>query len=210
MMKATIKILLIALFPVLLSGCAAKPVEFAAPYQQGNYQIVLLDIQPADKLKERIAKSQYHADEYLRVKKRIIDSIMPKLASKPSAPPIGLSIMLNDMKVETVNKGFIKSTLLLWHPQTRKKIAEMNVYYSEAAEKPTPTFYNAGAIGLVGTLITKAAIQVTEMTMKHIDGEEEIQRQVDVYTGTVMTYLYPVEMQENSQKNVAGNFLLGR
>lgn len=188
----------------ILSACATKkPVQFSAPYTHGDYRIVLLDIQPGDKLKERIINNSYSAQEYTSVRQKMITKLMPKLAAKNnSTTPVGLSIFIDKLNIETLGDGSILSRAVLWNPESKYKIAEMPVEYSEygdpnAAKKPSAVGMPGG---LVGVAVASVIFNTVDLVQKKMNYEEEIDHQLDVYASNVVEALYPVA-PANDQTN---------
>ncbi len=213
-MKKPFQILLISLFALLLSACAikSKPIEFAPPYQHGQYQIVMLDIQPGKKFKEKVAESEYEAQLFETARQQITNSLMPKLASRPRATPVGLLIYIDSWEMNTLMQGSLRSRLVLWHPETKAKIAEMQTVYSESKDKDSTLgagpYYIQGGLGGV---IAAGLVTAYQGVSKHVKGEDEIKRQINVYTDAVMATLYP--NTANTSKNNASstrNFLIGQ
>lgn len=199
----------------ILSACATKkPIQFTAPYTHGNYRVVLLDIQPGDKLKERIAKNTYSAQEYTSVRQRIITKLMPKLASKNSTTPVGLSIFIDELDIETIGNGSISTRAVLWHPETKYKIAEMPVRYSESGDLEGTKAPSAIGMpgGLIGVAVGSIIFNTMDLVHKKMNYEEEIDRQMDVYTSTVVAVLYPPvpAVNQKDTDNKVRRILLGR
>lgn len=178
----------------ILSACATKkPVQFAAPYTHGDYRVVLLDIQPGDKLKERMAENEISAQEYTSVRQRIIAKLMPKLAVKNHTTPVGLSIFIDQLNMETISNGSMSTRAVLWHPESKHKIAEMPVRYSEYGDSKAKNAPSAVAMpgGLVGVAVASVVFTTMDLVQKKMNYEEEVERQIDVYTSNVVAALYP-------------------
>lgn len=210
--------ILLVIITIGFTGCAStkKPIKFAAPYQHGQYSVTMLDIQPGEKFKEKIANSEYEAQTFQNARQKIIKSLMPKLASRPNAMPVGLLIYIDDWEINTVMQGSLNSRIVLWHPQAKTKVAEMRVGYQESQDKDSTLgagpYYSTGGIG---GLIATGLVVAYQGISKHMKGEEEINRQIDVYTDNIMKSLYPVisakeKAAQQPPSNKAKSFLVGR